>query len=115
MSFVANSVAPRVGVIGTEVLGTTDTSQAVEDQNRQLKIRAPRTAVCAVCHNAPEGWALSAYDATRSDLLQVLTNLGQQFARAVGFCDVTVATGRMRFAVVAAQSIGSYGDNRNAF
>ena len=53
--------------------------------------------------------------AARSALLQVLTNLCQQFARAVGFCDVTVATGRMRFAVVAAQSIGSYGDNRDAF
>src|SRR6516225_8907744 len=48
-------------------------------------------------------------------LSQVLPNLRQQFARAVGFRDITVATGRMRFAVVAAQGIGSYGDNRNAF
>jgi hypothetical protein len=51
-----------------------------------------------------------------SDLLgQVLPNLCQQFARAVGFRDITVATGRMRFAVVAAQGIGSDGDNRNVF
>ena len=50
------------------------------------------------------------------DLLgQVLTNLCQQFARAVGFRDIGVAAGSMRFAVVAAQGIGSDGDNRNVF
>ena len=51
----------------------------------------------------------------RGLLGQVLTNLCQQFARAVGFRNITVATGRMRFAVVAAQGIGSDGDNRNVF
>ena len=50
------------------------------------------------------------------DLLgQVLTNLCQQFARAVGFRDIGVAAGSVRFAVVAAQGIGSDGDNRNVF
>ena len=48
-------------------------------------------------------------------LRQVLTNHCQQFARAVGLGDVGVATGGMSFAVVAAQGIGSYGDNRNIF
>jgi hypothetical protein len=48
-------------------------------------------------------------------LLQEIANFRQQFARAVGFRDITVATGRMRFAVVAAQGIGSYRDNRNIF
>ena len=97
-------------------------------------IGAPLTAVCAVCHNArkaahsllttqrvvnssadPAALNAPIPCAARSDLLQVLTDLCQEFARAVGFCDITVATSRMRFAVVAAQSVGSYGDNGNAF
>ena len=37
------------------------------------------------------------------DLGEVLANFHQQFARAIGFRDITVATSRTRFVVVAAQ------------
>src|SRR6516225_6889401 len=46
---------------------------------------------------------------------QKFPDLGEKLSRAVGLGDVSVATGRIGFAVVAAQSIGGYNDNRNAF
>ena len=68
----------------------------------------------AHANHAERDWQCNA--AINRDLLgQVLTNLCQQFARAVGFRDIGVAAGSMRFAVVAAQGIGSDSDNRNVF
>src|SRR6516225_6630401 len=68
------------------------------------------TGMSALCHRAT--YASAAID--RDLLGQVLTNFRQQFARAVGLRDISVAAGRMRFAIIAAQSVGSYGDDRNA-
>src|SRR6516162_7935976 len=67
-------------------------------------------AMSALCHRAT--YASAAID--RDLLGKVLTNFRQQFARAVGLRDISVAAGRMRFTIIAAQSVGSYGDNRNA-
>src|SRR6516164_7513517 len=75
---------------------------------KQTSLRA--TGMSALCHRAT--YASAAID--RDLLGQVLTNFRQQFARAVGLRDISVAAGRMRFAIIAAQSVGSYGDNRNA-
>src|SRR6516165_1869179 len=75
---------------------------------KQTSLRA--TGMSALCHRAT--YASAAID--RDLLGQVLTNFCQQFARAVGLRDISVAAGRMRFAIIAAQSVGSYGDNRNA-